>query len=179
MKYGIPSRRNGSVILGLDPGSQVAGFAIIEVTQEKVRLLKSGSVVLPAGNRFESRLWSLYENLEPLYAQFRPTDVVVEKVFLGKNPDSAFKLGHVRGVCVMQAARHGAQLHEYEAKTIKKVITGSGAATKEHVQAVVSQMVGHRFHGPMDESDAVAIALCHVHEARAREKLRKALEQTI
>ncbi len=169
----------GSVILGLDPGSQVAGFAVVESHQDKVRLLRSGSVVLPTSARFETRLLNLYNHLNEIYARFQPMAVVVEKIFLGKNADSAFKLGNVRGVCVMQAVQHGATVHEYAAKTIKKVITGSGAATKEHVQLVVGQLVGRQFQGHLDESDAVAIALCHVHESRAREKLRRTLERTL
>ncbi|MCB0407757.1 MAG: crossover junction endodeoxyribonuclease RuvC [Bdellovibrionales bacterium] len=165
-----------SIILGLDPGSQIAGFGIIQKNATHSKLLSSGVIMLPSQKPLGIRLKILHDELEKIYQTFRPQDVVIEKIFFGRNADSAFKLGHVRGVCMMQAFQHGAAVHEYAARKIKKVITGTGAATKEHMQYVVSQIIGKKLEGPFDEADAIAIALCHIQEAETQKKIKKNLE---
>lgn len=160
-----------TTVLGLDPGSQIAGYAVIQQSGDKVRRVDSGSLILPKKASYSERLMILHKNLEEIFKAHQPNVVVVEKAFFGKNADSAFKLGQVRGVCLLLAAQYGAELHEYAAKRIKKVITGSGAATKEHVQMVVSAMIGQPVQGTFDESDALAIAFCHLNEQSVKDKL--------
>lgn len=158
-------------VLGLDPGSQIAGFAVVKEARGRFHRIDSGSLVLPKKASYSERLMVLHQHLDRIFKAHQPDVVVVEKAFFGKNADSAFKLGQVRGVCILLAAQYGAELHEYAAKRIKKVITGSGAATKEHVQMVVANLVGHKVSGPFDESDAIAIALCHLNEMSIRQKI--------
>lgn len=160
-----------TTVLGLDPGSQIAGYAVIQQSGDRVRRVDSGSLILPRKASYSERLMVLHKHLDEIFKAHQPQVVVVEKAFFGKNADSAFKLGQVRGVCLLLAAQYGAELHEYAAKRIKKVITGSGAATKEHVQMVVSAMIGQPVQGTFDESDALAIAFCHLNEQSVKDKL--------
>lgn len=160
-----------TTVLGLDPGSQIAGYAVIQKSGDSVRRLDSGSLILPKKASYSERLLVFHQNLDEIFKAHQPNVVVVEKAFFGKNADSAFKLGQVRGVCLLMAAQYGAELHEYAAKRIKKVITGSGAATKEHVQMVISTMIGQPVQGTHDESDALAIAFCHLNEQAVKDKL--------
>ena len=160
-----------TTVLGLDPGSQIAGYAVIQQSGDRVRRVDSGSLILPKKASYSERLMVLHQHLDEIFKAHQPNVVVVEKAFFGKNADSAFKLGQVRGVCLLLAAQYGAELHEYAAKRIKKVITGSGAATKEHVQMVVSAMIGQPVQGTFDESDALAIAFCHLNEQSVKDKL--------
>ena len=161
-----------TTVLGLDRGSQIAGYAVIQQSGDKVRRVDSGSLILPRKSSYSERLMILHQHLDEIFKAHQPNVVVVEKAFFGKNADSAFKLGQVRGVCLLLAAQYGAELHEYAAKRIKKVITGSGAATKEHVQMVVSAMIGQPVQGTFDESDALAIAFCHLNEQAVKDKLQ-------
>ena len=86
---------------------------------------------------------------------------MIENIFLGKNPQSAFKLGHVRGVCLLKGAEFGCSLFEYAPRKIKKVITGNGAATKDHVRLVVLSQLGISTDLGLDATDALSIALGH------------------
>src|SRR5580693_1421864 len=160
------------VIMGIDPGTRLTGFGIIEV-KERTRVLSAGVIRLNEKLSLEYRLADLHQQLAALFQKFQPRITVVEKIFYGKNIDSAFKLGHARGVCLMAAAAHQSQVEEYAAKFVKKAITGSGAATKEHVRVIVTQLLRYvPESSEMDVSDALALALCHAHSLEV--KLRTA-----
>ena len=147
-------------VLGLDPGSQFAGYGVIEVAGEQAKLLHSGTIATPGKATFAQKLSYIDDALKALFAQFQPDHTVVEKVFLGKNVDSAFKLGHVRGICIMQAARAESQVVEIAARKAKKLVTGNGAASKDQVQFVVKGILGtNKPFKTLDESDALALAL--------------------
>lgn len=149
------------VIIGIDPGTRVAGFGVIERVAGRWVHRESGVVKLPDTWPLARRLALLQSQLKPLWSRWPKAQTAVEKVFLGKNADSAFKLGHARGVCMMLAADAGSEVFEYAARSIKKSVTGSGGATKEHVAIVVCQLLGVKLTGPFDASDALALALCH------------------
>jgi crossover junction endodeoxyribonuclease RuvC len=163
------------VILGIDPGTRLTGFGIIEV-KDRARVLSADVIRLNEKLSLEHRLAELHRNLAAIFQKFRPQITVVEKIFYGKNIDSAFKLGHARGVCLMTASTYQSQIEEYAAKFVKKAITGSGAATKEHVRLIVTQLLRYvPSTAEMDVSDALALALCHAHSLEVKLQTARAI----
>ena len=151
-------------IIGLDPGSRFTGFGVIKYEKTKIAHLEHGVVSIPTDTSFAKRLSYLYQNLRPIFLRWPGSVAVVERVFLGKSADSAFKLGHARGVCLALAGELSASVAEYAPKSVKKMVTGSGAAEKEHVQLVVHQILNIITTEPTDPSDALAFALCCAQE---------------
>ena len=150
-----------SMILGIDPGSRVTGFGLIRADQKTIELVSYGVIRLPTQASFPQRMRELSEGLEQILDKYRPDAVAIEQIFLGKNADSAFKLGHARGVAMAEAAKAGAQVFEYATRVVKKTLTGKGSGDKEQVLAIVERMLGVSGIEPLDASDALALALHH------------------
>ena len=150
------------IVMGLDPGSHKTGFGVIEVGCD-TKLLDTGVIDISRSLDFSRKLIYLQGAIQDLLERCQPDRVVVEKVFLGKNVDSAFKLGHVRGVCLAQVARENKILREYASRRVKKLVTGHGGASKSHVQWVVRQVLGISRELKEDASDALALALCDMY----------------
>lgn len=149
-------------ILGIDPGSQVTGFGLLESFDGRVKVLTHGIIQLKKETEnFNERIFLLSQNLDVLLAKYQPEIVVIEKIFLGKNPDSAFKLGHARGVCIQKAMEHKARVYEYATREVKKGITGSGGADKIQVNEVLKHLLGLKSIDYLDASDALALAFHH------------------
>lgn len=163
-------------IIGIDPGSRVAGYGLVELCDGDVRYLLHGAIVLPANGSFESRLLALKNQLHDLIRAHAPDVAVVERVFLGKNADSAFKLGHARGVCIAELASGGASIVEYAARQVKKGVTGSGAATKEQVGMLVTatlKISPSQSAGPCDATDALALAYYHAIQIQVEARMKR------
>lgn len=149
-------------ILGIDPGSQVTGFGLLESFDGRNKVLTHGIIQLKKETEnFNERIFLLSQNLDILLAKYKPEVVVIEKIFLGKNPDSAFKLGHARGVCIQKAMEHKAKVYEYSTREVKKGITGSGGADKIQVNEVLKHLLGLKSIDYLDASDALALAFHH------------------
>ena len=149
-------------ILGIDPGSQVTGFGLLESFDGRNKVLTHGIIQLKKETEnFNERIFLLSQNLDILLTKYQPEIVVIEKIFLGKNPDSAFKLGHARGVCIQKAMEHKAKVYEYSTREVKKGITGSGGAEKIQVNEVLKQLLGLKSIDYLDASDALALAFHH------------------
>jgi len=159
------------LILGIDPGSRITGYGLVEANRDLVRHVDHGAIRLPEGRGLAERLLALQLALAEIYSRHAVGHTVVEKIFFGKNADSAFKLGHARGVCLLVAAQFGSRLSEYAARYVKKCVTGSGAAGKESVQMMVfNQLRLPQAKCVTDASDALALALTHarIHETNNR-----------
>ncbi|HRO66755.1 MAG TPA: crossover junction endodeoxyribonuclease RuvC [Pseudobdellovibrionaceae bacterium] len=165
-----------TTILGVDPGSRITGFGVIETDGERLIHVRHGVILLEEDASFGARLGQLAISIRELLEKHRPQHVVLEKIFLGKNADSAFKLGHARGVLMSEAALAGAEISEYAARQVKKGVTGSGGASKEDVQAVVQNLLAVPHIQRIDASDALALACYHVFEFRKARLLRRAVE---
>lgn len=151
-----------SIILGIDPGSQITGFGVLDVSREKPRVISHGIIQLKSGNlSFNERLLMLSENLERILKKYQPQTVVVEKLFLGKNPDSAFKLGHARGICIAKSMENRCHIFEYTPREVKKTVTGSGASDKLQVAEVLKFVLKVGHFDFLDASDALALAYHH------------------
>lgn len=168
------------LILGLDPGSRHTGFGVVRVQGDDVSHVDHGVIDLNERLSLPERLRVLQSELQNLYERHKIHTTVVEKIFFGKNADSAFKLGHARGVCLLVAAQNGAGVAEYAARYVKKCVTGSGAASKDHVQMVVFNLLRVRATGvKLDASDALALALTHARIRETSDRLKRAMEAAL
>lgn len=165
------------VILGIDPGTRVTGFGVIRRDSDSsLRHIQHGLIKLDSDADLPLRLSQLGEDLESLMIKYRPDVVVIEKIFLGKNADSAFKLGHARGVVMYEAIKNKSQVYEYATRVVKKGISGTGAATKEEVAFFVSRILGLSEIKYLDASDALAMALHHAQCFETMNKLSRKIE---
>lgn len=161
-----PADISGSVrIFGIDPGSLVTGYAVVDCHGAQVQYVASGSI-RTAGDEFPQRLAEIFAAISRLMAEFKPDEVAIERVFMNRNADSALKLGQARGAALCAAITVQPRLFEYAAREVKLAVAGSGAAQKEQVQSMVKRLL--KLSGGMgaDAADAIAIALCHAHSRR-------------
>ena len=166
-----------TVILGIDPGSHVTGFGVVQVfeTTSGPRCIHSshGVIALPKNAALPERLKVLRQGMDQLLKKYQPHHVAIEQIFLGKSADSAFKLGHARGLVMADAACFGAEVHEYATRVIKRTVAGKGSADKEQVQASVCRFLGLKHIEHLDASDALALAIHHAQQLQVQQILRR------
>jgi crossover junction endodeoxyribonuclease RuvC len=156
-------------ILGIDPGSRLCGYGVVErIDGGRVRYLECGVVAPPRDAPLAARLAEIASALTEVIAELRPTVVAVEGLFHGVNARSALQLGHARGVALAAAGAAGLTVFEYPPATVKRTVAGSGAASKLQVQAMVRALCGLRRAPALDASDALAVAICHSFRAPRR-----------
>ena len=150
-----------SRILGIDPGSRMTGYGVVELRGSEMRYVASGCIDSRRG-ALATRLAAIYRGVTALVAAHAPTEMAVEEVFFARNPQSALKLGQARGVAI--AAAVGAELgvHEYAARTVKQTVVGSGRASKQQVAYMVRALLSLDAEPAPDAADALAVAICHV-----------------
>jgi crossover junction endodeoxyribonuclease RuvC len=149
-------------ILGIDPGSRVTGYGLIEIAGSRSRCLDEGVIKLPE-KPLEQRLLVLLTRLRALIAEHRPDEVAMEQVFVRRNVASALVLGQARGAALCAVAEAGLPLHEYAPASIKMAIAGSGRAEKRQIQRMVKVLLNLPAVPAEDAADALACALCHAH----------------
>lgn len=152
-----------SRILGVDPGSSVTGFGVVERCGGRVRHVAHGTLRTARGASLAERLAAIQAGLAGAIATHRPEVAVIERVFAGRSARSALVLGHARGVALAAAATAGLTVWEYTAPEIKLAVAGSGAAPKRQVQAMVARLLALDANPAFDAADALAAALCHAH----------------
>jgi crossover junction endodeoxyribonuclease RuvC len=153
-------------VLGVDPGLQVTGYAVLEGRPRGPRVLEAGIVRGAEGRAttdLAQRVRNLYDGIVEVLEQYRPTAVAVEQLFAHyQHPRTAILMAHARGVIFLAAAQRGLPVQSYNATRIKKTITGNGRASKEQVQRTVQRELGlPQLPEPPDVADALAAALCH------------------
>ena len=154
------------IILGVDPGSLVTGYGLLKTEGNRFRLMDAGPIRLKKHGSMENRLLHLNDALDKLIQAHKPDVLSVEKVFHGLNFQSTIALGYVRGIVLMQAARHNLTLAEYSPAEVKKAITGYGRAEKEQIQEMVRILLNlAEVPKPNDVADALALAICHANAA--------------
>jgi crossover junction endodeoxyribonuclease RuvC len=151
------------IILGIDPGSLVTGWGLIEVAGAQLQHLAHGIVATSASVDLPSRLNQVYTALHGVIERYQPATASLEKVFFSRNAQSALKLGQARGVALLAAAERRLGVAEYSAAEIKLAVAGYGHATKEQVQRMVGALLGLRGTIRADAADALASAICHAH----------------
>ena len=165
------------LILGIDPGSRFTGYGLIAVDGEDIIHITHGVIQLKENWSLAERLRVLHLQLNAVFDQHIVKTCVIEKIFFGKNADSAFKLGHARGVCLLVAAHYGAFVEEYAARYVKKCITGNGGADKESVQKMVFAHLRMKPHElAFDATDALSLAVTHARMRGVNQRIKNMLE---
>jgi crossover junction endodeoxyribonuclease RuvC len=159
-------------VLGVDPAvAGATGYGIVEFDGNTPRLVRFGALKLPGRATFASRLREIHQLISQLVEEFVPDAVAVESVFTALNMKTALKLAEMRGVVLLAAAQAQIPAHSYSPREIKVSVSGYGAASKQQMQQMVSSVLGlTEAPEPADAADALAVALCHAHAARARER---------
>jgi crossover junction endodeoxyribonuclease RuvC len=152
-------------VLGIDPGSRVTGFGVVQVLRNgRIEYIASGCVRVPSGN-FADKLKTVYDGVAEIISTYQPTVLAIEKVFMARNADSALKLGQARGAAILAGANQALEVAEYTALQIKRAAVGKGHAGKQQVQLMVKALLGLSAAPPADAADALACAICHAHHA--------------
>lgn len=151
-------------ILGIDPGSRVTGYGLIESDGRKSHHIASGCIKT-VQKHFPLRLGEIFQDLTEILRTEKPEQAAIEQVFVAKNPSSALKLGQARGAAITALVNAEVPVYEYSARSVKQALVGTGAAEKEQVQHMVKILLNldSRKKMPLDQTDALAIALCHAH----------------
>lgn len=152
-------------ILGIDPGSRLTGFGVLDCKGDQASYVASGSVNSVDGE-FPERLKMIFRSVSEIVAEYRPDVVAVESVFMHKNAGSALKLGHARSAAICATFELDVTVFEYAPREIKQAIVGTGAATKEQIQHMIRQMLQLDGDPSPDAADALAAALCHANQHR-------------
>ena len=164
--------------LGIDPGSRVTGWGVVERAGGTFRELASGAIRLGARESLADRLARLHAHCLELVSTWRPDAVVLERNFVAHNVQSAFRIGEVRGVVLSAAAGAGRVVHEYAPASVKLAAVGHGAADKETVTRGVVAILGLATRPSVDAADALALALCHLQQAPLLAALARAERTT-
>jgi len=153
-------------ILGIDPGSRITGYGIIDSDGRQSVHVASGCI-RTSDSGLPARLQIIFRGVRQLMAEYRPAAVAVEQVFMARNADSALKLGQARSAAICATFEPGtgpaAEVFEYAARAIKQAVVGIGHADKAQVSHMVAVLLNHREALQVDASDALAVALCHAH----------------
>ncbi|HET9057704.1 MAG TPA: crossover junction endodeoxyribonuclease RuvC [Chitinophagaceae bacterium] len=155
-------QKKAKIILGIDPGTLLMGYGIIEVRGNKLKLLEMDALKLSSKKDNHQRLQIIHEKVLAIIKKFKPDYFAIEAPFFGKNVQSMLKLGRAQGVAIAAAMSTGLEVTEYSPKKVKQSITGNGNANKEQVFKMLQQILCFE-HKPkhFDASDALAVAVCH------------------
>jgi crossover junction endodeoxyribonuclease RuvC len=151
-------------IIGVDPGSRITGYGIIDADRGRLDFVACGVVKTTIDQPFAYRLNEIFEGLNEVIQVHRPVVAAIEEVFLATNPRSAIKLGHARGAAVVAAMQNGLTVHDYSPRAVKQAVAGFGQAGKEQVQHMVRVLLGLSGKPSADAADALAVAICHANQ---------------
>ena len=154
-------------VLGIDCGSEYTGYGVVEeLIDHRLVCHAAGAIKLKVGSPMATRLKKIFSQLTAIIAEHRPEMVAIEDVFYAVNVKTALKLGQVRGVAMLAASSCGLEIAEYSPLSIKSAVVGYGKAEKQQVQQMVTRLLNLPAPPePTDASDALAIAICHIHTA--------------
>jgi crossover junction endodeoxyribonuclease RuvC len=159
-------------VLGIDPGSRITGYGIVDDLPGRLALVGFGCIRTEAES-FPERLRRIYEGIFEVAEQYRPTEVAIEQVFAHKNMDSALKLGQARGAAICGGIAANLPVHEYAAREVKLALVGKGSAEKQQVQHMVRILLSFKEPLSLDASDALAVALCHIHHQQTQRRMQR------
>jgi crossover junction endodeoxyribonuclease RuvC len=159
-----------SIVIGIDPGSRITGYGVIETDRDRAVYITSGCI-RTKNKDFPGRLKEIFQGIQTVVKEYGPDEFAIEQVFMSKNADSALKLGHARGAAICAVALDGMPVFEYSARQVKQAVVGKGAAEKGQVQHMVKILLN--LHGQLQEDagDALGVALCHAHHQQTANRL--------
>jgi len=162
---------NRQRILGIDPGSRITGFGVLDCVQDRATYVTSGSVKTVDGT-FAGRLRLIFQSVSEIVAEYRPQVMAIESVFVHRNAGSALKLGHARSAAICASFEFELDVHEYAPREIKQAVVGSGSASKSQVVHMIRAILELDGDPSADAADALAVALCHANQRRLRASIR-------
>lgn len=167
MVVNMANRREGTTILGIDPGTATMGWGVIRQDGNKLHYVQHGAIVTPSKWEMPRRLGRLFDGVTELLRGYRPTAVAVEELFFNTNVTTAITVGQARGVALLAAYKAGVEVAEYTPLQVKQAITSYGRAEKRQVQEMVKTLLNLReVPKPDDAADGLAIAVCHAFSSR-------------
>ncbi len=160
-------------VLGIDPGTAVTGYGVVEEVDRSLKFIASGSITTSSKLPFSERLGKLFQGINELINNFKPDSVAVEEPFLAKNAKMALRIGQARGVAVLAAVQAGLEVASYTPLQVKQAIVGYGRAEKEQMQEMVKRLLGlDEIPRPDHAADALGLAICHLHTMQLSHKCR-------
>jgi crossover junction endodeoxyribonuclease RuvC len=156
-------------LLGVDPGSNILGYAVVEVNGSELSLLDLGVITMHKLEEQQLKLKKIFEELQTIIHRYRPSEMAIEAPFYGKNVQSMLKLGRAQGVAIAAAITKDVGITEYSPKKIKQAITGNGNASKEQVAAMLETILHRKLEEKyLDATDALATAVCHFFQSKTQ-----------
>ncbi len=157
-------------VIGIDPGTAITGWGIVEDSNHQLHRIAGGVVTTPAGMPLPQRLQIIYRELARIAAEWQPDSAAIEELFFSKNAKTALAVGHGRGAAMLAMANANLPIFEYKPLEVKQAITGHGGADKKQIQQMVKLLLElDDIPRPDDAADALAVAICHLHSARLRQ----------
>ena len=162
-------------VMGIDPGSVCTGYGIIEEFNNTLKVIHWGGIKSKNRQPFPKRLKFIYDELITVIRKFNPDEIAIEDMFFATNVKSALKLGQTRGVAILSAVNENKLVTEYSPLEVKQSVVGYGRAEKTQVQDMVTSLLRLKEKPePLDASDALAVAICHIHTATAELRIKTA-----
>jgi crossover junction endodeoxyribonuclease RuvC len=160
------------IILGIDPGSAVTGFGIIETNANKLRMLDFGVIRTNRNHTLPSKLKTIYDGVAEVIETYKPDQMAVEDIFYSENVKTALVIGHARGVAILAAINRQIPVSEYSPREVKQSVVGNGAADKSQVGYMVKKILSLKgIPKPDDASDALGVAICHFNRTGLEKRL--------
>jgi len=160
------------IILGIDPGTAIMGYGLIEQKGNNLSALNYSCWRTPAHTPLAERLLMLYDYINPYLRVHPPDHIAVEELFFNRNITTALAVAHARGVVLLASAQHGIPIYEYTPLQVKQAVVGYGKAEKKQVQQMVRGLLGlNEIPKPDDTADALAVAICHAHSYALNRKM--------
>ena len=150
-------------VLGIDPGSRITGYGIIDSVGNRLLHVDNGAIFTDVKKEFPLRLQKIYRELTEIIERYQPETMAVENIFFGKSVQSALKLGQARGAAIVAGVNAGLPVFEYSALQVKQAVVGHGKSAKEQVQQMLKALLNLPEIAQEDASDALAVAVCHAH----------------
>ena len=154
------------IVLGVDPGSRVTGYGLVEKNALQMTCLHVGTFGTSLNRPFFERIYEIFQAMTEIMSRFRPEEMAIEDLFFHKNLQSAMKIGHARGAVLIAAVQNHVKIFEYSPLEIKKSVVGYGRASKEQVRSMTQAILKLKTLPPLDASDALATAICHLNWTR-------------
>jgi len=157
-------------VLGIDPGSRITGYGIVDQQGNRLVHVDNGAIFTDSATDFPGRLKSIFDGLSAIITEFKPDQVAIENIFFSNNVQSALKLGQARGAAIVAAVNAGLPVAEYSALQVKQAVVGQGRAEKGQVQKMLKALLSLPETAQADASDALAVAICHINSYGLKQK---------
>ncbi len=159
-------------VLGIDPGSNITGYGIVEQQGNRLLHIDNGCIVTSAKSPLHLRLKEIYSGLQEVIQRYEPDAVSIENIFFSQNASSALKLGQARGAAIVSSVNAEKEVFEYTPMQVKMAVVGYGRASKDQVQKMTKVLLNLPEVAQADAADALAVAICHINSAKILNAVR-------